>query len=387
MSLLVRLRSPGFSRPSFGWCPVGLAWLLTLLASLGCSSEGSTDNGGGGTGGVGGGGTWTFAPSQLSLGSLGSCAGFDGQLWCWGWNQNEQFGTARDTQFERPTRIHELGTVREMALGGDFACALLSWGVQCMGYDHGGTDGPVDFGTAMPAGLAVGHGHACALVADGSVSCWGQNESGQLGDGTPQGRVDPAPVAGLSDAVAVAAAADRSCALDGSGAVWCWGRRLDSSGDPRLAPEPIAGLATVEVLGMSADQSCVLLTDGSVSCWGHGACNALDLPDSCDAPVPVPGLPAVEELAIGDSAGCARAGSELYCWGRNARGQLGDGTLDASPNPKPVPGLTAQGRVAFGSDHVCAASQDSVYCWGSNGNGQIGNGTTIDQLTPVDVRP
>ncbi|MFH2009479.1 MAG: hypothetical protein ABI333_23000 [bacterium] len=365
--------------------PTGLVGLFVTLLLLGCGSSPGTD----GDGSVSGSDAAVpmGSPVSMSLGSLGTCVVYSGgHQWCWGWNQNGQFGTRRDTQFERPEHIQELGAVDRMALAGDFGCVIYAGGdVECFGYDHGGTDQPVNLNGAA-VDLGTGHGHGCALLSGGTVECWGQNSDGQLGDGTPQGREDPAPVTGLSGIVAIDAAADRSCALGGNGDVWCWGRRLDGTGDDRYSPEQITGLGSTTAISMGDDQTCALQNDGTVMCWGYGACNALDLAGDCATPVSVPGLSAVDEIAVGDSAGCARSGGELRCWGRNSRGQMGDGTLDPIYTPTPVSGLTGVTLVGFGSDHACAAvTGDDIYCWGANGNGQIGNGTTIDQLTPIDV--
>jgi alpha-tubulin suppressor-like RCC1 family protein len=356
---------------------------VTLLPACGSSAGVDPD----GAVGDSDGGAPSGEPRSLSLGSLGSCVVYSsGQQYCWGWNQNGQFGTRRDTQFERPAYIHELGAVEKMSLSCDFGCVLLSGGdVECMGYDHGGTDQPVALGAAA-LDLATGDGHGCALLTDGTVECWGQNSEGQLGDGTLQGREGPAPVSGLTGAAAVHAASDRSCALDEDGGVWCWGRRLDGSNDDRLSPEQIPDLGVTVALSMSDGQTCALQDDGTVMCWGYGACDALDQSGDCPTPVSVPGLAGVREIAAGDSAACARTDGSLLCWGENFDGQMGNGTLDPVYTPTAVEGLADVALVGFGDDHVCVAlSSGDIYCWGSNGNGQIGNGTTLAQLTPTNV--
>ncbi len=368
------------------WGVIAIA-ICAIVA--GCGSSDSTgdddddDDGGGGHAGS----FPTGAPLAMSLGSLGSCVVYEGgQMWCWGWNQNGQFGTTRDTQFESPTHVFEIDGIRSMALAGDFGCAAVGGGtVHCMGYDHGGTDQTVSVGGQVDS-LAVGDGHVCVLLASGTVACWGENGDGQLGDGTPQGREAPAPVPGLSGISAITAAGDRSCAIDSAGALWCWGRRLDGSNDPRLSPEVVAGLAPVTAVTTDDGQSCVLHQDKSTSCWGPGACAAFDIVATCAAPFAADAIQGADQIAVGSAGGCARMGSELHCWGRNDRGDLGDGTLDPSPTPKLVAGLPDVALVGHGHNHVCAVTTGgSVYCWGSNGNGQIGNGTTIDQLTPVEV--
>jgi alpha-tubulin suppressor-like RCC1 family protein len=374
-----------------------LLWCLVLAAGLwACSDGGTSEPGGGGvpfTGGTTGDGgdepsgddVPTSTPRRLSLGTLGSCVVYDdSRMWCWGWNQNGQFGTGRDSQFETPTHVYELGPVEVMALAGDFGCAAtVGGGVECMGYDHGGTDQAVALDDAA-VGLAVGSGHACALLDGGGVACWGQNSSGQLGDGTQQGRVDPAPVTGLAGVDAVAGEHDRTCALAG-GELWCWGAQLGSAGT-WLEPQRVDGLSGVDAVSLGGDQTCVVRGD-ELWCWGNGACDALGRAGDCEVPFRVVevGVPVDEVVAL-DGATCARSGGDVWCWGRNYRGQLGDGTREEHVAPAVVEGLPDVTALGGGDDHVCAATADDhVWCWGGNGNGKIGNGTTIDQLTPVQV--
>ncbi|MFO0550256.1 MAG: hypothetical protein U0271_17815 [Polyangiaceae bacterium] len=377
--------STTFSRCSW----VGLAVAVWAAFAGGCADDTAETGGAGGgdVGGAGSGGAPHGPPegaASLALGSLGSCVVEDdtGSMWCWGWNQNGQFGTRASTQFEIPYGVYELGPIRLMELSGDFGCAVVEapLRVVCRGYDHGGTDQDALTGVDV-VGLALGFGHVCALVSDGTVQCWGENSGGQLGDGTLQGRMTAAPVPGLSNVRQIAGGADHTCAVLEDGTVECWG-------DDVSTPTPVAGLTNIQAIALSGGADCALDDSGAVYCYGQfGDCLANGSDSSCPEPTLVPGLSGMIDIGVGDATACARDSSgAVICWGENGRGQLGDGTLTANYTPTEVALPTAVTDMDVGDDHVCAYASGHVYCWGSNGNGQIGNGTTIDQLTPLEVQ-
>ena len=119
---------------------------------------------------------------------------------------------------------------------------------------------------------------ACALIADGSVQCWGIDESGELGRGsiTPEGEPghpDAAPVVDLVDAVAIGGSGDFRCAIDRAGALWCWGRNhVGQTGDPSGAdtarPVRYPGLPAVTAFSGHDLNGCALVADGTARCWG-----------------------------------------------------------------------------------------------------------------------
>lgn len=197
---------------------------------------------------------------------------------------------------------------------------------------------------------AAGANHSCAVTRDGAVWCWGDNTLGQLGVADPS--AGPTPVEVLpaeAGATEVTAGLDHTCALVADGAVECWGDndlgQLGTASDPghgstvRLETDrPIASLA--ESVGNS---TCALDSDGRVGCWGDNSRGQLGVGNSVQEPgtlVWLDNLGEVTEVSVGGDYACAvvRAGS-IFCWGGNDRWQQGrwDGNQIYSPRPLPDP--------------------------------------------------
>jgi alpha-tubulin suppressor-like RCC1 family protein len=185
--------------------------------------------------------------------------------------------------------------------------------------------------------VAGGRGHTCAIGSGGQVFCWGNNEFGQLGDGTTTRRLHPVAVKGLTGATAIRIGGDHSCAIVAKGEVRCWGS--NTSGQ---------------------------LGDGTTT--------------NRPTPAPVQGLTGVTAIAVGRVHGCALVSGELRCWGGNMRGQIGDGTTTQRPAPVAIKGLPPITAVEAGDAfHTCAlAATGSTFCWGWNQYGQSGGGKQND---------
>jgi alpha-tubulin suppressor-like RCC1 family protein len=241
--------------------------------------------------------------------------------------------------------------------------------------------------------LSAGGSHSCVLRADGGVSCWGRNDDGQLGDGTFTPRSLGVRVAGLSDALALAAGERHACAVRKDGSVVCWGaddtgQLGDGGGADQLTPVAVSGITDATAVAAGAGFSCALLADGSASCWGDDGDG--EIGDGGDAsatprpPTPVLGLSGALALSAHWQHACAlRDDGALLCWGSNATGQLGDGTLTTRTQPVLVPGVQSVSAVTTGLSHTCAAAQGGLYCWGSNSQGQLGTETGGAATTPV----
>jgi alpha-tubulin suppressor-like RCC1 family protein len=192
------------------------------------------------------------AARALSAGSAFACALLEGgSLWCWGRNSEGQLGRGALSPREGPARV-ALDGVTAIVAGARHACATAGGATWCWGDRAAGQlgDGVTGAAMATPARvdawranpLAAGAGFTCALQG-AAVSCAGANDAGQLGDGTTVSRALPdRPVAGFvrTSLTAVAAGARHACAIVVDESVWCWGDGADGQlGDGALAARPL----------------------------------------------------------------------------------------------------------------------------------------------------
>jgi alpha-tubulin suppressor-like RCC1 family protein len=347
--------------------------------------------------GLGGTGTLTGVASLTSdaWGNGGYCAVLSfGEVDCWGDNSNGELGNASTTNSDVPVAVKGLGGTGTLT------------GVASLASDSsgGGSDG------------------YCAVLTSGAVDCWGDNSSGDLGNGTNVGSHVPVAVEGLGRTGTLAGVANlvsglgSYCAVLTSGAVDCWGDNYygalgDGStinSDVPVAVEGLGGTGTltgVASLMSNHFSYCAVLTSGAVDCWGEnfGALGNGSTTNS-DFPVAVEGLGGTGTLTgvvglAGDlGAGyCALLSSgTVDCWGRF---YLGNGTPTNSDFPVAVEGLGGTGtltgvasiiseNLGAGDDSAgyCAVLQTSgVDCWGNNSFGRLGNGSTTNSDIPVAV--
>ena len=247
---------------------------------------------------------------------------------------------------------------------------------------------------SVPTAIAAGYYNTCTVLASGKVQCWGDNQYGQLGNGTTTQSASPVMVSGISTATAITTDYYSSCALLADGQVKCWGLNQygqlgNNSTAQSTVPVTVSGISTATAIAMGYGHTCALLADKTVKCWGYNYYGQLGngTTTQSSVPVTVSGITTATAIAAGYRHSCALLENhQVRCWGENAYGQLGDGTTTQSSVPVTVSGTTSATVIAAGYRHSCAGlSSGQVQCWGENVYGQLGNGTTTQSFIPVIV--
>jgi len=297
--------------------------------------------------------------AAVSAGGSRSCAlTTSGALKCWGNSPGN--GTSNSTTPVSVSGL--ASGVKAVSAGGTFTCALTTaGGVRCWGAGSLGQlgDGQLTASsvpvtpTGLTAGIAsisVGAQHACALTTGGGVKCWGWNNYGETGD---QSGVTTTPtpidVSGLpTNVVNVSVGGFHSCVVTSTGDALCWGQnQVGQLGDGttvnRATPAPVSGLSGVTSLTGGTYHTCAIAS-GAAYCWGSNNSGQVGDGTATDRwlPVPVVGLSSgVVQISGGrfhtcsvDSVGRAK------CWGNNLWGQIGDGTTTFRYTPVGVSGLS-----------------------------------------------
>ncbi len=222
-----------------------------------------------------------ISASSAVVNSSRNCAVLaDDSAWCWSSYQTYETvnGTTVYTDVKVPIQAWSSNVVKIAA--GDKPCAVTRDGaIECASYSPAnggrfemsrveGLSGAVD--------VAVGGGHACAVLDDGTAWCWGANDHGNLGNGTEIDSEVPVQVSNVTNAVAIGAGMGFSCAVLATGKVQCWGDgSMNRLGPSRLPfpqsstiPIDVEGPTTAVAISVAYNSTCVLTSEGEVSCWG-----------------------------------------------------------------------------------------------------------------------
>jgi len=344
--------------------------------------------------------------ASIDVGSGHTCAAVgDGTARCWGEGGRGQLGYGSINDWREPVEVSELTGAVEVSVGDEHSCALLGGGgVRCWGYralgrlGNGFSDTGEDTTPAVVTGLSdavaigVGGAHSCAVASDGSAWCWGENNDGELGDGTSMNRSVPTEVA-ISDVVDIAAGKDHTCAVLLDGSAFCWGSNvygqlgnwtfIDSS-----TPVTVSGVVDAVSITAGDFHTCILRGDGGVTCFGKGSDGQLGTEATLDTPIPeAVSITGVVAVSAGSAHTCAaKEDGSAWCWGANPDGRLGDGTKLSAEMPMAVVGASDVVAIAAGRTQSCAMAIDvSPTCWGDNSSGKLGDFTFTSSAVPVAV--
>ena len=283
------------------------------------------------------------------------------------------------------------------------ANAIYCWGNNNFGEIGNGTLG-LSVVPVLAAGppfltIAVGPNHTCGLEVNGTTYCWGFNDRGQLGDGTRTNRTVPTAVSGsenfffsnINGAVNLALGTQHTCSRQQSGPIYCWGdngsgQLGDGSTTERTSPVLVKG-GPFSWVTAGTSHSCGIGAGNAAQCWGGGGMLGDGTTTIRSGAGPVSGGFSFTQISTYSNFTCALSAlGAAYCWGTNTYGQVGDGSTDNRTTPVAVAGGIKFDRISAGDNHACGMTQrGAVYCWGFNAFGQLGDGTTKSSATPVLV--
>ena len=342
----------------------------------------------------------------VSVGDQTACLVAEGKLYCWGY-AGVGGGVAIPAAVD-PAGVLAGKTVSEVSVGPKgSACVIADGSAYCA--QQGTSFAPVTGALSGTTAISVADSHSC-LVADGQAYCWGNNDRGQLGNGTTISTTQPHPVSATGafsgrTVQAMTVGEEHTCAL-AEGGVFCWGDNTFSqlgATDGRFSDVPVL-TAAGHLVAAGTTENCSA-HEQTVSCWGWGVtklqrkgeafalnvratrvernCAVIDAQVQCwkesigaPAPIPVKGLPSgpVTDLSTGTRHACAVIAGNAYCWGANAFGQLGYGTRKRSPSAVRVTFKGTSGgpvtNISAGRFHTCAVVGRNAYCWGRGSLGR-----------------
>ncbi|WP_239634249.1 S-layer homology domain-containing protein [Paenibacillus sp. H1-7] len=289
----------------------------------------------------------------------------DGSVWTWGDGFHGKLGTGPNVNRYTPSRVKELFDV-----------------------------------TAIAAGM----NHTLALRKDGTVWSWGQNTKGQLGDGTREDRTAPFEIPYLSNVVAIAAGNNHSMALKSDGTIVTWGDNSkgqlgDGTFEDKLEPRQLSYPRDVKAIAAGGNHSLALLDDQFVAAWGDNAYGQLGdavTQEKANTPTRVNFTNETKAIAAGGNFSAAlKDNGEVWTWGYNSSGQLGNGGGFKDRNfAARATGVNDAVSIAAGNSHIIVLHKDgTVSGWGLNNYGQLGTGdlkeaivnTNIDSLKQIAV--
>jgi DNA-binding SARP family transcriptional activator len=360
---------------------------------------------------------------ELSAQGDATCASNGSRVVCWGRNDEGQLGNGSAQDALGATAVVDRADSAHLqfasvSVGMSHACALTSAGdAYCWGQndeDQLGLSGVPGSAAPMPAAgkirftqISSGVFHTCGIATTNLLYCWGWNNYGQLGNPDITSRAAEA-VRVRSDLAFSVVSSNylHNCALTTDGSAYCWGSNVEGqvgTGDNVRSvaiPTLVTDARAFAKIVTGNNHTCALDVGGEALCWGYnafgqlgmftsGKCGRIPYQVPCSPrPLPIRTNLRFTELAAGQFHTCGLVVTgEAYCWGRNDKGQLGDGNASDMFEPVAVVGGFHFIAITAGAHHTCGISKESrIYCWGANDHGQLGDGTRSSSGAPVEVR-
>lgn len=361
----------------------------------------------------------TFGWRRLSFSGGGnapwhSCGiGHDDLAYCWGENESLQAGNSAPDSVVRPTQVSgtQAGSSGMAISSGSGATCYtpgsgwVCWGVERMhGIDNPGNTLPRAAGWLPEGAMHLGYGGGCITATTGEAYCWGASP----GDGSSvRWTLSRVQKPGGPWAV-VRPGLNVICGLTVQQRAYCWGTNISGSGGHGLPagqfrrhlPNAVATTETFLDLQVGANSACALAESGDVWCWGANYLGLLgDTAGRPESPVPIPAplggvrfrtSPENDTFGLGTSFACGlTASEEAYCWGSGTHGELGDGTGASSPVAVRVSGDHRFRSIAVGANHACGiTAYGAAYCWGWNHRRALGISSVqsgSSQLVPLPL--
>ena len=329
----------------------------------------------------------------------------DGDLYMWGRNDDGQLGVYTNVGKNAPVLVNNSTTalpaksVKYVALGYYHSATITKDGSLYMwGENNYGQlgDGSTHTDRYTPikimdnvASVSLGNSYSAAITKDGSLYMWGYNDYGQLGNGTLSS-YNPNPVKIMDNVASVSLGNSHSAAITKDGSLYMWGKNDDGQlGDGTSSlfrSKPVKIMDNVASVSLGGNHSAAITKDSNLYMWGKNDYGQLGdgTTDNKTRPHRVASNVQSVKLGYSHTTVISKDGG-LYTWGYNYYGQLGNGTTTNSNNPIKI--MNDAVDCAGGGNHTIALKKDgTVYTWGRNSYGQLGNGTTTDSSSPVAIQ-
>ncbi len=373
--------------------------------------------------------------AQVTAGNASSCVLGQGSIYCWGNSVKGQRGNGLEYGGLVPTTVNMTGvlsgkTILSISSGGSHTCAIASDNLAyCWGKNDDGQLGnnsttysgmPVAVNTAgvlsgkTISSITTGAAHTCVIASDNLAYCWGQGDNGRLGnnsfaDTSVPVAVNTAGVLSGKTISSITTGTSHTCVVASDGNGYCWGyngtgQLGDNSTTQSSVPVAVntagvlSGKSLTSIVG-GYGHTCAIASDNQSYCWGPNLNGELGDNSTTQSLVPVAtdttgalSGKTILSISVGNAYTCVIASdNQVYCWGRNDAGQIGDNTTTQRLVPTAVNTAGAlSGKtvtaISAGDFHACAVASDNLaYCWGYNANAQIGDNTTTQRLVPTAV--